>query len=120
MQQFVDSIFAAIEAKKLEIFDDVENKVNESLESLAKQRRTIEEQLKIHETAIQKSEILLKRSTSAQIMQPNELFDQICQEESDEIQDCSADLDGGLLTAFVFVKNQLLFDRVNTEQIGCF
>ena len=120
VQQFVDCIFAAFEAKKLEIFDEVENKVKESLESLAKQRRAIEEQLKIHETAIQKSEILLKRSTSAQIMQPNELFDQIFQEEADEMQGGSADLDGGRLTEFVFVKNQILFDRVNAEQIGCF
>ena len=92
VQQFVDNIYAAVEAKKMDIFDDVENQVKESLERLGIQRQEIEQQVKMHETTIEKSEILLKRSTSAQITQPNEFQDKILQEEGD--QDETADRDG--------------------------
>ena len=34
VQPFVDNFYAAIEAKKMEIFDDVENKVKESIERM--------------------------------------------------------------------------------------
>ena len=117
VQQFVDSIIASIEAKKLEIFNDVENKVKESLERLGIQRQEIERQVKMHETAIEKSETLLKRTTIAQIMQPNEILDRLYQEEGD--LDDTADRDGGSFTdLFHFVKNQHLFENVSTRNIG--
>ena len=119
VQEFADSIFAAIEAKKMEIFEDVENQVKESLERLGKHRKEMEEQVKMHELVIEKSETLLRRSTSAQIMQPNEFLDKIFQEEVD--QECTAERDNERFPTFVFVKNQELFDRVRIEQIGsCF
>ena len=118
VQQFVDSIFAVIEAKRMKIFDDVENNMKESLERLGMQRQEIEQQVKMHETTIEKSKILLKRSTSAQVMQPNEFLDKLFQEEGD--QDDAADRDGGGFTAFVFENNQQLFNHVNFEHIGCF
>ena len=118
VQQFVDSIFAVIEAKRMKIFDDVENNMKESLERLGMQRQEIEQQVKMHETTIEKSKILLKRSTSAQVMQPNEFLDKLFQEEGD--QDDAADRDGASFTVFVFENNQQLFNRVNFEHIGCF
>ena len=119
VQEFADSIFAAIEAKKMEIFEDVENQVKDSLERLGMQKKEMEEQVKMHESAIEKTETLLRRSTSAQIMQPNELLDKIFQEEVD--QECTAERDNESFSTFVFVKNQELFDHVKTEQIGsCF
>ena len=113
VQQFVDSIIATIEAKRMEIFDDVENNVKESLERLGMQRQEIEQQVKMHETKIEKSKILLKRSTSAQIMQPNEFLDKLFQEEGD--QDDTTDRDD---SGFHFVKNRQFFDHVNTGEIG--
>ena len=65
----------------------------------------------MHERGIEKSEIILKRSTSAQIMQPNEFIDKIFQEEGN--QDDTADCDGGSVSAFVFENNQQLFNHVN-------
>jgi len=115
-QQFVDSIIAIIEAKKMEFFDDVKNKVKESLEHLGMKRREIEEQVKMHEVTIEQIETLLKRSTSAQIMQPNEFLDKIFQEKGD--QEDADDRDGGGLSEFDFVKNEKLFDHVSDEQIG--
>ena len=117
VQQFVDSIIATIEAKRMKIFDDVENNVKELLERLGIQKQEIEQQVKIHETTIEKSKILLKRTTSAQIMQPNEFLDKLFQEEGD--QDHTADLDGGSFPVeFYFVKHQQFFNDVNTVEIG--
>ena len=47
-----------------------------------KQKEEIEEQAKRHESEIENTETLLKRSTSAQVMQPNELMDKILKEEN--------------------------------------
>ena len=117
VQQFVDSIFAVIEAKRMKIFDDVENNAKESLERLGMQRQEIEQQVKIHETTIEKSKTLLKRTTSAQVMQPNEFLDKLFQEEGD--QDDTADRNGGSFAVeFHFVKHQQFFEHVKTEEIG--
>ena len=117
VQQFVDSIFAVIEAKRMKIFDDVENNVKESLERLGMQRQEIEQQVKMHETTIEKCKILSKRTTSAQVMQPNEFLDKLFQEEGG--QNATADLDGVAFPfEFHFVKHQQFFDRVNTGEIG--
>ena len=117
VQQFVDSIFAVIEAKRMKIFDDVENNVKKSLERLGMQRQEIEQQVKMHETTIDKSKILLKRTTSAQVMQPNEFLDKLFQEEGD--QGDTADRDGGSFAVeFQFVKHEQFFDHVNTGEIG--
>ena len=117
VQQFVDGIMAAIEAKKMEIFDEVEDKAKESLERMGMQRQEVEQQVDMHEAAIEKSETLLKRSTSAQIMQPIEFLDKLFQEEGD--QDDTADRDGGSFSVeFHFVKRQQFFDYVNAEEIG--
>ena len=116
VQQFTDSVIATIEAKKLEIFDEVENQVQKSLECLGMQKEEMEEQVKMHESAIEKTETLLRRSTSAQIMQPNEFLDKILEEEGDK--EDIADLGNESFPALIFVKNQHLFDHLRTEQIG--
>ena len=118
VQQYFDGIIATIEEKRMKIFDDVENKVKDSLERLGMERQEIEQQVKMHETTIEKNKILLNRSTSAQIMQPNEFLDKIFQKEGDE--DDTADRDGGSFTAFVFENDEQLFNHVNSEQMGCF
>ena len=115
VQEYADSILAAIEAKKLEIFDDVERRTKASLQKIEKQKEGIEEQAIRYESEIEHSERLLKRSTNAQLMQPNELMDKIlieenCQEDSDR--------DDDFFREFCFVKNRKLFDLVSVEQIG--
>ena len=118
VQQFTDSIIATIEAKKLEIFDEVENQVQKSLESVGTQKEEIEQQVKMHESAVEKTEILLRRTTSAQIMQSKEFLDKIFQEEGEQ-QD-TADRDNESFLEYEFAKNQQLFDHVRAEQIGSF
>ena len=115
VQEFADSIIAAIEAKKLEIFDDVERRTKVSLQEIGKQKVEIEKQAKRHESEIENTETLLKRSTSAQLMQPNELMDKLLKEEN--YQDDS-DRDDDFFQEFDFVENHKLFDLVSVEQIG--
>ena len=115
VQEYADSIIAAIEAKKLEMFDDVERRTKASLQKIGKQKKEIEEQARKYESEIEDSETLLKRSTSAQLMQPNELLNKILKEEN--IQEDS-DRDDGFFQEFDFVKNHRLFDLVSVEQIG--
>ena len=115
-QQFVDRMIAIMNARKVKIFDIVVNKVKEYLERLGVQKQEIEQQLKMHETTIEKSEILLRRSTSAQIVQPNELVDKPFQIQGYQkgqltvTKKSSPEID--------FVKNQQLFHHVSAEQIG--
>ena len=116
VQEFADSIIAAIEAKKLDIFDDVERRTKASLQEIGKQKKQIEEQAKGHESEIENTETLLKRSTSAQLMQPNEQMDKILKEEKN--QEDRSDPDDRPFQEFDFVKNRKLFDLVSVEQIG--
>ncbi|CAH3045026.1 unnamed protein product, partial [Porites lobata] len=118
VQEFADSIIsiiATIEAKKQEIFDDVERRTKASVQKIGKQKEDIEEQAKRHESEIENTETLLKRSTSAQVMQPNELMDKILKEENYQEE---SDRDDGLYQELFFVKNHKLFDLVSLEQIG--
>ena len=117
VQEYTDSIHAAIEAKKLEIFDDVERRTKASLQEIGKQKGEFEEQARRHESEIEDTETLLKRSTSVQLMQPNELLDKILKEEKNQ-EDGSDRDDCPLFQKFVFVKNHKLFDLVSAEQIG--
>ena len=116
VQEYADSIIAAIEAKKLEIFDDVERRTKASLQEIEKQKEEIEEQARKHESEIEDNETLLKRSTSAQLMQPNELMDKILKEEKN--QEDGSDRDDCPFQKFDFVENHKLFDLVSAEQIG--
>ena len=116
VQEYADSIIAAIEAKKLEIFDDVERRTKASLQEIEKQKEEFEEQARRHESEIIDTETLLKRSTSAQLMQPNEQMDKILKEEKN--QEDRSDPDDRPFQEFDFVKNQKLFDLVSVEQIG--
>ncbi|CAH3160224.1 unnamed protein product [Porites evermanni] len=116
VQEYADRIHAAIEAKKLEIFDDVERRTKAYLQEIGKQKEEFKEQARRHESEIEDTETLLKRRTSTQLMQPNEQMDKILKEEN--YQEDRSDRDDRPCQEFDFVKNQRLFDLVSTEQIG--
>ena len=116
VQQFTDNLIATIEAKKNKIFDEVEKKAKQCLERLEEQKQEIEEEMKKDQTAIEKSDMILKRSTSAQIMQPNEFLDELFRVEDE--QEDTVDLDGEYVIDFVFERNEELFDDVHSKQLG--
>ena len=116
VQQFTDVLIAAIEAKKDKIFDEVEKKAKQCLKRLGDKSQEVGEEMKRDQTAIEKCDKMLKRSTNAQIMQPNEFLDQLFREESE--QGDTVDLNGENVIDFAFERNQELFKYVHAEQLG--
>ena len=117
-QEYADSIHAAIEAKKLEIFDDVERRAQLSLEHIGLQKDKFVEQVKQHESEIERTETIIKRSTSAEIMQPNDVLNIILREENSKEETVTDRENESFLARLSFVKNQKLFDLACGEQIG--
>ena len=117
VQQFVDSIHQVIDAKKQEMINEVENQARESLQRLGIKRIEIDEEIKMTQAAVGEAETFLKRSPSAEIMQPNEILNKIIHAEVE--QDDPADRDIHIFLEFDFVKNQKLLDDVSAEKIGC-
>ena len=118
VQEYADSIHAAIEAKKLEIFDDVERRTQSSLEHIGIQKDKFVEQVKQHESEIERTEKIIKRSTSAEIMQPNDVLNIILREENSKEETVTDRENERFLARLSFVKNQKLFDLACREQIG--
>ena len=116
VQQFTDNLIAAIQAKKNKIFDEVEKKATQCLERLRDKRHEIEEKMKRDQIAIEKCDKILKRSTNAQIMQPNEFLNQLFREESE--QEDTVDLDGENVINFAFKRNEELFNDVHAKRLG--
>ena len=116
VQQFTDNLIAAIEAKKNKIFDEVEKTAKQYLKRLGDKSQEIGEEIKRDQTAIEKCDKMLKRSTNAQIMQPNEFLEQLFRVGSNQ-QD-TVDLDGENVIDFAFERNEQLFNYVHAEQLG--
>ena len=118
VQEYADSIHAAIEAKKLEIFDDVERRTQLSLQHIEIHEDKFVEQVKQHESEIERTETFIKRSTSAEIMQPNDVLNIILREENGKEETLTDRENESFLARLSFVKNQKLFDFACAEQIG--
>ncbi|XP_015779059.1 PREDICTED: E3 ubiquitin-protein ligase TRIM71-like [Acropora digitifera] len=116
VQELTDNLIAGIEAKKTKIFDEVEKKAKQCLERLGDKSQEIEEEMKRDLTAVEKCDKMLKRSTNAQIMQPNEFLDQLFREESK--QEETVDFDGKNVIDFDFERNEELFNDLHTKQLG--
>ena len=76
----------------------------------------MEKVFQLRESDIEKTETLIKRCTSAEIMQPNDALDKIFKDENNH--DDTADCEKQSFARLCFVKNQKLFDFVSVEQIG--
>lgn len=116
-QKFAEMMIGVIEAKKNEIFNKVENQERESLEGLIMQKSEIEQQVKMTETAVEKTETLLKRSTNAEVVQLDKslkiIFQGGVRQEGKQV-DCDLEC----LHQIIFVENTTLMDKTNTEGIG--
>ena len=116
VEQFVQTIFQVMDAKKQEIINEDENQARESLQRLETRKNKIEDEVKMSEATLDKAETLLKQSPSAEIMQPNKLLNKIFQEKVG--QESSADRIGVNFLEFDFVKNQTFLENTNAENIG--
>ena len=115
--EYADCIHAAIEVKKVEILDDLERKTKLSLhEQIGIHSNEMQKELQLCESDIEKTETLIKRCTSAEIMQPNDMLDKIFKDENNH--DDTADCEKQSFARLCFVKNQTFFDLASVEQIG--
>ena len=114
-QRFADNLIKSIQAKLLKIITSVENQTKKSLESLTAKRSEIQHQINIIESSLEEVDKLLKRSTTAEIVQLKKSLPTIFQgvDQSKPIVH-----DRSSLQAFVFVENQKMLDVVNGGEIG--
>ena len=76
-----DQMIEIIEEKKQHVFDAVDEHAQKSLESLLQKKDEVKNQLGIIDSAIVRTEALLKQSFSTDVLGFNETFDTILQEK---------------------------------------
>ena len=115
VQKFADGLIKIIQAKTQNIISKVEKQTKKSLESLKAKRSEIQHQINVTESSLEEADKLLKRSTTAEIVQLKKTLQTIFQgvdETEPFVHDRSS------LKSFVFVENQKMLDVVNGEIIG--
>ena len=114
-QRFADNLIKSIQAKLQNIITSVENQTQKSLESLTAKRSEIQHQISVLESSLNEADKLLKRSTTAEIVQLKKSLPTIFQ---GVVQGKPIVHDRSSLQAFVFVENQKMLDVVNGGEIG--
>ena len=112
-QNLVDNLMRVIEAKKQEIFKEVEDKAQQSIERVVEQISDVEKELWRIETSIKETERFLMRSTNAEIVQFNTVFQEEVTGEAGLV-DCNRKD----LGHFVFFANKSLMAKANSEGVG--
>ena len=114
-QSFIDNLMKVFEAKKQELFKEVDYRAQGVIERLEEQQSEVENELQLIETSIKKTETLLKRCSNAEIVHftVNTLFQEEVTDEA-ELVDC----DRKDLGHFVFFANKSLTAKANSEGIG--
>ena len=114
-QRFADNLIKSIQAKLQNIKTSVENQTKKSLESLTAKRSEIQHQINIIESSLDEADKLLKRSTTAEIVQLKKSLPTIFQGVDQTVPTV---YDSSSQEALVFVENQKMQDTVNMEEIG--
>ncbi|CAH3038233.1 unnamed protein product [Porites lobata] len=114
VQSFVDQIIAIIEARKQDVFDEIDNQAKKSLESLSQKKDKVENQVKLIKSAIEETETLLKRSFNTEILGFSETYYSILQEQSTQ-----ENRDIEYIPRFSFTKSEKLINLLSmSEGIG--
>ena len=104
VQAFSDKIIAAVIAKKEEIFFEVEHKAKETLQRQAIRKSEIEEQLKTIQASVGRTETVLKRNSSPELIECNKSLTNLFQEEVD--REDPIDPASESVPEFVYVENE--------------
>ena len=115
VQRLADGLIKTIQAKMQNIITTIENQTKKSLESLKAKRSEIQQQINVTESSVEEADKLLKRSTTAEVVQLKKSLQTIFQglnQTEPFVYDPSS------LETFVFVGNQKMIDTVNGEEIG--
>ena len=114
-QRFADKLIKSIQAKLQNIITSVENQTKKSLESLTAKRSEIQHQISVLESSLNEADKLLKRSTTAEIVQLKKSLPTIFHggNQTEPIVYDPSSQEG-----LIFVENQKMNDIVNMEGIG--
>ena len=115
VQRFGDGLIKTIQAKMKNIITAMESQTKKSLESLKAKRSEIQQQINVTESSVEEADKLLKRSTTAEVVQLKKSLQTIFQ-GLNQIEPFV--YDPSSLETFVFVENQKMIDTVNSEEIG--
>ena len=115
VQRFADGLIKTIQAKMQNVIDAIENQTKKSLERLTAKRGEIQQQINVIKSSLEEADKLLKRSTTAEVVQLKKTLQTIFQ-GVDETR--PIDHDRSSLKAFVFVENQKMLDVVNGTELG--
>ena len=115
VQRFADGLIKTVKAKMQNVIDAMENQTKKSLERLTAKRGVIQQQINVIESSLEEADKLLKRSTTAEVVQLKKTLQTIFQ-GVDETQ--PTDHDPCRLQAFVFVENKKMLDVFNGEELG--
>ena len=116
VQAFSDNIITAVAAKKEEIFNEVENQAKEALERLGTGKSEFKQQLETMNGSVGRTEAVLKRNSSVELIQFNKSLHTFPPEESDggDVVDCESES----LCEFVYVENEKVLNDILSEGIG--
>ena len=116
VQAFSDKVIAAVDAKKEEIFIEVENQAKETLQRHGIQKNEIEQQLKTIKASVERTETVLKRNSSAELIQCNKSLHNFFQEEVDRGNQIGRASES--VPKFVFYQNEEVLNSVLNELEG--
>ena len=115
VQRFANGLIKTVQVKMQNLIATLENQTKKSLESLKAKGSEIQHQVNVTESSLEEADNLLKRSTSAEVVQLKKslqtIFHRVDQTEP-IVYDPSS------LQTFVFVENKKMLDIVNGEEIG--
>ena len=117
-QAFAEKMITLIETKTQELINEVKKQERESLERLKIQTSEIENQVKMSEATVKKTETLLQQSVSAELVQLDKSLDAMSQEEVRGDAGKRVDSAPEGLRQFIFVENTTLINEINTRGIG--
>ena len=115
-EKFAEMMKGIIEAKKQQIFEDVEIQESAFLERMIVQKSKIEHQVKMIETEVEQTETLLQQSTSAEILLLEKSLNTILLVEVSQINE--SEVDFVLHDQLIFLENEALTKKIDTEGIG--
>ena len=120
VESFADNLVATfretIQAKKEIILSELKEETKKSLETVLTKRTTAQEEIKTIESALQKADQLLTRSTSVEVVQLGKALKKTM-EKINRSEPVACDTGVGLFD-LVFTENHSILDTVISEKIG--
>ena len=119
IHKFAENMISLIETKKNEMLNKADKQIRESLGCVRTQQCEVNRRVKLLETAVEKTETLLKRCTNAEITQLDKSLNTVLPEEVSDVGKQAAVYPEGL-RQFLLKENKTLLDSLNSDGIGTF